>query len=249
MTEISTRERAGEYDALETAKPDEPIFVLQGGDPFAPATIRFWAGLQRDAAMRTPSRDERMAMAAKATNAEVVSWDMEDYQRGELTTAAPKPKGYGGVEPDAARAGIARLSMLADRVYNAIAELSEVGDALAAMGGHAAAELKLRDAAIAAGDGVKLIEPRRHLPRAEAAALPELERVPDPEPDIVESGKDRRGRLNHAVPHFQTRKAAVREAMELANAEGARFVQIAGISFTADEVGAMFERMSKGPRD
>lgn len=174
MTEVSTRERAGAFDALETAKPGEPIFVVQGGDEFGPATVIFWAGLMREAAMRADKRDEAVAKFRKATNAEEVAWEMREYQRSlddardGRENVGEKPKGYNGVEPDADRPEIAKLSALADRAYNAIAELSAVGDALAALGGHAAAELKFRDAVIAAGEGNKLIEPRRHLPRATA---------------------------------------------------------------------------------
>lgn len=178
MTEISTRERAGEYDALETAKDGEPIFVLQGGDPHAPATVNFWAGLLRQEAMLAAKRDEAVDKFRKATNAEEVAWEMREYQRSlddardGRAASVDARKGYNGVEPDGDRPGIARLSALADRIYNAIAELNDAAEALGAIGGHAAAELKLRDAIVAAGEGVRLVEPRRHLPRADAQAVP-----------------------------------------------------------------------------
>lgn len=103
-TEVSTKERAGEFDALETAKPDEPIFVVQGGDPLGPPTVQKWADLARERARDVidgkladweptdahptyePSEaDQREAerLLRKATNAEEVSWAMKAYQRGE----------------------------------------------------------------------------------------------------------------------------------------------------------------------
>ena len=56
MTEVSTRERAGAYDALETAKEGEPIFVMQGGDALSPPTILHYAGMLRRDAMSEPDR-------------------------------------------------------------------------------------------------------------------------------------------------------------------------------------------------
>lgn len=111
MTEstVSTKDHPGEYDALETAKPDEPIFVVQGGDPRGPRTVQFWADYARACARAClqgakvrvgdtpftlhdgpenyePSQaDEREAekLLKKATNAEQVGWAMQAYQRGE----------------------------------------------------------------------------------------------------------------------------------------------------------------------
>jgi hypothetical protein len=106
---VSTKDVPGEYDALETAKPDEPIFVVQGGDPRGPRTVQFWADFARASARAClqgakvkvgdtpfelvggpedyqPSQaDEREAekLLKKATNAEQVGWAMQAYQRGE----------------------------------------------------------------------------------------------------------------------------------------------------------------------
>lgn len=171
MTEISTRERAGEYDALETAKPDEPLFVVQGGDPFAPATVMFWAGLQREAAMQACSREDAQAGLRKASNAEEVAWEMREYQRGDAVAVTPQPGRAAEAARDADRDRIAALSLFCDEVYNAIAQLSDVADGLAKLGGHATAETKLRDAVIAAGAAVHIVEPRRHLQRADAAQV------------------------------------------------------------------------------
>lgn len=172
MTLISTKERAGEYDAIATAKPDEPLFPLQGGDRFAPKCVLLWAQQAREHAVTLPEGDARERLLAKATSAEEVAWAMQDYRLGQVDAALAQPKpapaSYNGVAHDGERDAIALRSATADRIYNAIAELSDAGDALAAMGGFAASEMKLRDAVIGAGTAVKLVEPRRHLQRGDA---------------------------------------------------------------------------------
>ncbi|MBN8843277.1 MAG: hypothetical protein J0H88_08510 [Sphingomonadales bacterium] len=233
MTEVSTRERAGAYDALETAKEGEPIFVMQGGDALSPPTILHYAGMLRRDAMSEPDRATAEAKLHKATNAEIVAWSMKEYQRGEAVAAPIKPKGYNGIEPDASRSEVAQMSALADRVYNAIAELSDVGDVLSKLGGQAAAELKLRDAIVAAGEGVKLVEPRKHLPRVDEGRR-ELLRIAAADTMVAEPFRDRRSRLINTVRHSETRLSALREAIALA--DGFEVLTIAGIAFTAEEV-------------
>jgi hypothetical protein len=58
----ATRDRLGEYDAIETAKPGEPLFPIQGGDPFGPATVQFWVDLCRKAGMAEPDRKKAEAL-------------------------------------------------------------------------------------------------------------------------------------------------------------------------------------------
>ena len=173
MTLVSTPERAGEYDAIETAQPGEPLFPLQGGDPFAPDCVLLWAQRARQAsidlfalAAAEPSKRKAEKLIAegeklsrKATAAEEVAWAMQEYQRGDL--AAPVVDDDDG--DDAHRSEIAALSAICDRIYNSEAELTEAADALHKIGGHDVATSKLRDAAISAGQAVRAAEPRRHL--------------------------------------------------------------------------------------
>jgi hypothetical protein len=44
---MSTEEVVAPLDAYATAKPDEPTFTLQGGDPLAGPLVRAWAFLAR----------------------------------------------------------------------------------------------------------------------------------------------------------------------------------------------------------
>lgn len=179
MTLVSTPERAGEYDAIETAKPGEPLFSLQGGDPFAPECVLLWAQRAREkavelyaeaAAERSKRKGEKLIAEAdklyrKATAAEEVAWAMQEYQRGDV--AAPVIDADDGDEVE--RSEIAVLSGVCDRIYNSEAELTEAADALRTIGGHDVAESKLRDAAICAGQAVRAAEPRRHLQGRAAA--------------------------------------------------------------------------------
>ena len=99
----ATKENPAPLDAYETAKPDEPIFTLQGGDPLAAPLVRLWAYLARvraglrgdvswiDApifvAKSTSLEHDPKAcndLLVRATAAEQVSWHMDGYRRGEI---------------------------------------------------------------------------------------------------------------------------------------------------------------------
>lgn len=103
-------------DAYATAKPDEPTFTLQGGDPLAEPLVKLWAIAARvqagivnavfltdfafdlgAAAERNSVADderERDALLIRATAAEEVSWKMKDYRAGR-TDAEAEPKAAG----------------------------------------------------------------------------------------------------------------------------------------------------------
>jgi hypothetical protein len=106
---LSTKDKPGDYDAIETAKPGEPLFPIQGGDPLGPPCVQFWADEARSLARRIMSgeeagfqpgdgdevyhpseMDKRQAkkLLEKATQAEQVKWAMEAYQRGEVVVEA-----------------------------------------------------------------------------------------------------------------------------------------------------------------
>ena len=62
----TTRERSGTYDAIATAKPGEPLFPIQGGDPHGPATVEFWADLERRSARAEANAERAAARFRKA---------------------------------------------------------------------------------------------------------------------------------------------------------------------------------------
>jgi len=92
-------------DAYKTAKPDEPIWTVQGGDPLGPPLLRLWAvmarvragvlspkafttdwaeGVKEVAENHSVQHDERAReeLLIRATKTEEISWDMDSYQQG-----------------------------------------------------------------------------------------------------------------------------------------------------------------------
>jgi hypothetical protein len=106
---VSTEEVVAPLDAYTTAKPDEPTFTLQGGDPLAAPLVRAWAFLARRRAgvvrfeqgsfaelIEAPignsvADDEREKdnLLVRATAAEQVSWTMDAYRKGDHATDRP----------------------------------------------------------------------------------------------------------------------------------------------------------------
>lgn len=104
MTE-ATKTTPAPLDAYETAKPNEPVFTLQGGDPLSAPLVRLWALLARvradilrgdsdwvhppiEAALRSGvSHDPREVnnLLLRASQAEQVSWEMDSYAKGEAS--------------------------------------------------------------------------------------------------------------------------------------------------------------------
>jgi len=80
---LATKDRLGSYDAIASAKPDEPLFPIQGGDPFGPPTVLHWVALCRAAGMAESSPKRADHLLRKASDAELVAWTMMAYQRGE----------------------------------------------------------------------------------------------------------------------------------------------------------------------
>lgn len=100
---LSTKDEIGDYDAIESLKPGEPVFPVQGGDPFGPSTVLHWADLARTAARGMTDEKEAAALFKKASSAEQVAWAMQDYQRaGEGEEAPPEARALysGGTIPE-----------------------------------------------------------------------------------------------------------------------------------------------------
>ena len=140
------------------------MFVLQGGDPFAPSTILFWAELARTAGRQAPNSEEMRRLLEKASSAEVAAWEFADYQKDE-TAAESATTSYSGIVPDERREEVASLSFIADRVYNAVADITTAIEGLKRLQLHPEAEVALREVLEPINWAVRTIEPRRHLPR------------------------------------------------------------------------------------
>lgn len=83
----STIETPGAFDALEKAKPDEPIFPLLAHDPCAPGAITEWCRLRRNWALKIWGADDASAAdkvrlaaeLAQCANAEAIALQMTDW--------------------------------------------------------------------------------------------------------------------------------------------------------------------------
>ncbi len=65
---MGTKSNPGQFDCYENAEPDEPMFILLGRDPHAPAAVRRWAD-DRELMIRAglkPADDMRMVWEARA---------------------------------------------------------------------------------------------------------------------------------------------------------------------------------------
>lgn len=170
---VSTKDRPGEYDALETAKPGELIFTLQSGDPLAAHCIERWARMARRAALKMPEGEDQEAMLKKATSAELVAWKFREYyaaiQRGEDPAeqeAAPIAKTFESEDVSDRNVILARA---ADRLNNSVGEAVMVAEALERLGDDAMFDGVNADIIRAAANALKAvsgeIEPRRHMRR------------------------------------------------------------------------------------
>lgn len=164
---VSTRERPGSYDAIETAKPGEPLFPIQGGDPLGPRVVQFWADEQRKQALECADQKQRDSMLKKATQAEQVGWAMTAYQKGEKEIEG-KPARYNDQEEErdeATRTARAILIKGVGQLHNSLAIAADVADELAKLRTHADAEITIREAIALLKRAALEIEPRRGMER------------------------------------------------------------------------------------
>jgi hypothetical protein len=190
---ISTKDKIGDYDAIESAKPGEPLFPIQGGDPLGPPTVQFWADSARRMAhdimdgkragfepeherdeYQPTEADKRDAekLLRKATNAEQVKWEMQAYQRGdvELTgsgraTYNDQPEFLTEEAEDRATKRRARIKM-AERLRYALGEAHGVAEGLAKIQELPEQEVAIREAIEALKAAAAEVEPRRGMERS-----------------------------------------------------------------------------------
>lgn len=161
---ISTKERVGEYDAIESAKPGEPLFPLQGGDPFSIACVLLWAEQARAAGLKEPDAEKANNLLTKARQAEFVAWAFKDYQAGRVEDEGPQ-KSY-ATEDVTDR--IVILSRAADRLNNALAEAYDVAAAIENLGEFPEQVATISSAVRILKRASAKIEPRRHMRKSES---------------------------------------------------------------------------------
>lgn len=139
-------------DAYATAKPDEPTWTVQGGDPLGAPLLRLWSQLARimcgqisptsfdpneavNAALETelPNVAEQDELLKRATLTEEISWDMDAYRKGQATDAEPETSGE-KLSVDERLDLYDLRNFAASRLNNAVGELTEIYDRLQAAG-------------------------------------------------------------------------------------------------------------------
>lgn len=185
---VSTRDTPGDYDAIETAKPGEPLFGIQGGDPLGPPTVQFWADEARKLARKimsggddfVPTRkmpnynptaaDQERAekLLRKATAAEMVSWAMRDYQRGGVQEVAGERAHYNDTPLDSAVAHDQRraLILMVTELHNSLSIAHDVAEALDNLGVYPDAVNAINGAVCKLKAAADTIEPRRGMERS-----------------------------------------------------------------------------------
>lgn len=105
----ATKNLPAPLDAFESAKPDEPIWTVQGGDPLGAPLLRIWAHFARIQAgiveggkldgwfeqilkaaqkHRPEEQQKRDDLLVRASATEDISFDMDAYLRGDKTEIA-----------------------------------------------------------------------------------------------------------------------------------------------------------------
>ena len=162
---VSTKERAGPYDGLVTAKPGEPVFVVQGGDPHGPPTVLFWAKRAREEGMAEPNKKRARRLLRKASSAEETAWAMQAYQRGETAVegrrASYQDDERHEAELDQARTERAARIRGAEILHNMLGGAAEVADTLARLRILPEQEVEIREAVEKLKLAAFAVEPRR----------------------------------------------------------------------------------------
>lgn len=161
---VATKDRPGSYDAIESAKPGEPLFPIQGGDLFGPPTVLHWAKLCREAGLASEKPKEAERLLRKAMDAEQVAWAMLAYQRGQEPIEGERAyySDSGTAETaDERRTQREALIRSARKLHGLSADGLEVAETLARFRAHPEEEAAVREAVAVLKQAAFLIEPRR----------------------------------------------------------------------------------------
>ena len=139
-------------DAYVTAKPDEPTWSVQGGDPLGGPLLRIWAAFARiqagvikpgvvdgifaellNAANKNPPENdrERTGLLIRATQTEEVSWTMDEYRAGRTGADIDPNVPLENSLDEKARLDLHdRRVHAAQTVNNMVAELNDISQAM-----------------------------------------------------------------------------------------------------------------------
>jgi hypothetical protein len=150
---VPTKEHPAPLDAFETAKADEPIWTVQGGDPLGPPLLRLWAimarvragiaspnllaqwlsGVKEVAESHSVKNDQREVdnLLVRATATEEISWAMDDYACGRHRQPDKPTEAVDTHLDELERIDLHDARVKASqRINNMVAELAEIDEAL-----------------------------------------------------------------------------------------------------------------------
>lgn len=164
-TLVPTKEVPGVFDALEKAKPDEPIFTLLARDELAPKLVQSWCDEKRKLVMATVTdREKAEAELRQVSEAERIVWAMIDWQRGYHEEEVPTESYSGYSLSTEAKVAEDRQKLLVEcarRIDNAVAELTDTAEKLLMLGDNENAAHRLSVIACALQNEAKLVRPKR----------------------------------------------------------------------------------------
>lgn len=142
--EINTKDCPGPHDGMLKARDGEPVFTLLGRDVLAPRLVRKWASLRRSNIIGREhklSDEQRRAELLQCTEAEELSYRMDEYRRGTPQEEDDAPVAPSTVAPSATEASYTGfvpsedmiaaternrfMILAAERIDNAVAEIAE----------------------------------------------------------------------------------------------------------------------------
>lgn len=130
---VSTKKHPGEFDGMERALDDEPVFTLRAHDVLAYRLVIFWVKLKRRLILRSdmPTEKQRKELI-QCREAEEIAFAMKEWRAGTIPV---KPKEdrpvrptYSGIPDDPAEVEAKKrwqtIKNAATRLNNSIAEIS-----------------------------------------------------------------------------------------------------------------------------
>jgi hypothetical protein len=178
---IPTKEEPGPFDGIESLKPGEPVFPLQGGDPLAAPLVQLWADAARvragighldaaafarlaQAAQDKAGPHKREELLLRATNAEAIGWAMDAYRKSEKVVERETESYSGHKESEESKQQADRrrvLHDLAQQLEEAKYHANETAMALEDIGDFPASVAELREVVAQLDRIAKVIRPKR----------------------------------------------------------------------------------------
>ena len=130
---VSTKKNPGEFDGMERALDDEPVFTLRAHDILAYRLVMFWVKLKRRLVLRSDLPEEKQRKELiQCREAEEIAFAMKEWRAGMIPAKVrddkPVRPTYSGNTDDPAEIEAKKrwqtVKNATTRLYNSIAEIS-----------------------------------------------------------------------------------------------------------------------------